>query len=317
MRVIVFGAGAVGNVIGVRLFQRGHDVTLIARGENYVALKSNGACLETPSDTVREPVPVVNDPSHIEFQPTDVVVLSVKSQATSYALDQLASLCHPSTAIVCAQNGVENERRSLRHFENVYGLYVMCQAIHLTPGVVKIPSASVSGILDIGRWPGGSDHLANEFSRVLNDATFNSVVREDIARWKWGKLIRNLGNAVEAICGSQTRGGDLSARTVREGIDVLNAAGIPFATGPENLARREGILDVASHEFGGGSSWQSLVRQTGSIETDYLSGEVVLQGRLCGIPTPVNELLQRLANQMARERLPPGRWSESEILELL
>jgi 2-dehydropantoate 2-reductase len=317
VRVIVFGAGAVGCVIGVRLHEQGHDVTLIARGENYRALKFRGASLETPSDTVRANVQVVDDPSLIDYQLSDIVILSMKSQDTSGALVQLASLCDQRTAIVCAQNGVENERLALRHFQNVYGMYVMCQAFHLIPGVVSIPSEPISAILDVGRWPAGNDRVSIDLASALNDATFDSVARDDIGRWKWGKLIRNLGNAVEAICGSETRGGELVGRVVQEGVDVLNAASINFVSAEENLARREGVLSIVGHEFGGGSSWQSLARRTGSVETDFLTGEIVLQGRLHGFPTPVNELLQRLADEMARVRLVPGHWSESEILAML
>lgn len=310
-------SGAVGCVIGVRLFEQGHDVTLIARGENYRALKLNGARLESPSGTVTQEIPVVDDLSLIDFAPSDVVVLSVKSQDTNDVLRDLSARCHPSTAIVCAQNGIENERRALRHFANVYGMYVMCQAIHLSPGIVRIPTSPVSAILDVGRWPVEVDQLSTDLAKSLRDAAFDSVAREDIGRWKWGKLIRNLGNAVEAICGSETRGGELIERAMQEGEDVLTAAGIEFVSASENLARRQGILEIVGYEFGGGSSWQSLVRQTGSVESDYLSGEIVLQGRLCSVPTPVNEVLQRLANQMARERAAPGRWSELEILEHL
>jgi 2-dehydropantoate 2-reductase len=54
------------------------------------------------------------------------------------------------------------------------------------------------------------------------------------------------------------------------------------------------------------SSWQSLQRGTGTIETDFLNGEIVLLGRLHGIPTPVNAAVQRLANRIAREHLTPG-----------
>jgi 2-dehydropantoate 2-reductase len=317
MRVIVYGAGAVGSLIGVRLFEQGHDVTLIARGANYRALNSDGVRLETPGGTATVKIPVVEDPSALEFQPSDVVILSMKSQDTTEALRRLAFQCHPSTSIVCAQNGVENERVALRLFENVYGMYVMCQAIQVTPGIVKIPTTPISAILDLGRWPVGTDKLTSDLVGALNGATFDSIARDDIARWKWGKLLRNLGNVVEAICGFETRGGELSRRATQEGIDVLHAAGIEFVSGSENVARREGILEIAGPEFGGGSSWQSLVRRTGSVETDYLTGEIVLQGRLFGVPTPVSELLQRLANEMARERLAPGRWGESEILNLL
>jgi 2-dehydropantoate 2-reductase len=292
-------------------------VTLVARGDNYRALKTSGARLESPRGSSLVHVPVVDDASLIEFRESDIVVLAVKSQDTPDVLRQLGAVCQPGTAIVCAQNGVENERSALRTFEHVYGLYVMCQAIHLTPGVVKIASSPISAILDIGCWPIGVDELSSDLADAFNTATFDSVARNDIGRWKWGKLLRNLGNVVEAVCGSQTRGGELTRRAVQEGVEVLTAAKIAFVSAEENVARRQGILEIEGPDFGGGSSWQSLMRRTGHVETDYLTGEVVLQGRLVGVPTPVSELLQRLANQMARERLAPGTWSEDQILSLL
>ena len=66
------------------------------------------------------------------------------------------------------------------------------------------------------------------------------------------------------------------------------------------------IKEVPGHEWAGSSSRQSLARGTGSIEADYLNGEIVLLGRLHSVPTPVNELLQREANAAALARLPPG-----------
>lgn len=64
----------------------------------------------------------------------------------------------------------------------------------------------------------------------------------------------------------------------------------------------------------GGSSWQSLTRQTGTIEANFLNGEIVLLGRQYDVPTPVNEALQRLANQAARDRMPPGFLTPAQIL---
>ena len=68
---------------------------------------------------------------------------------------------------------------------------------------------------------------------------------------------------------------------------------------------------------GGGSSWQSLQRGTGTIETNYLNGEIVLLGRLHDVPTPVNALLQRVANDAARRKLPPGSMLASDLLRAL
>jgi 2-dehydropantoate 2-reductase len=64
----------------------------------------------------------------------------------------------------------------------------------------------------------------------------------------------------------------------------------------------------------GGSSWQSLVKGSGSIEADYLNGEIMLLGRLHGIPTPVNETLCRVANEFARERRAPGSLTAAQLI---
>jgi 2-dehydropantoate 2-reductase len=70
---------------------------------------------------------------------------------------------------------------------------------------------------------------------------------------------------------------------------------------------------IGGRAFPGGSSWQSLARGTGQIETDYLNGEIVLLGRLYGVATPVNEALQGLAGHLADQGLPPGALSPEEL----
>ena len=101
---------------------------------------------------------------------------------------------------------------------------------------------------------------------------------------------------------------------------MLDAAGIAHASGEESAqvrGDRVRIVPVSGSPRVGGSSWQSLTRGTGSIEADFLNGEIVLLGRQHGVPTPVNEVLQRLANQAARERRAPGSITPGEIMALL
>jgi 2-dehydropantoate 2-reductase len=320
VRVVIYGAGAIGGVIGARLFQSEHDVVFIARGDNYDAIFQNGLRLETPDETATLHIPVVEDPAALSYSSNDVVLLAMKGQDTLNALRHLATVVPPSISIVCAQNGVENERVALRIFENIYGMCVMCPATHLVPGVVQARSSPITGLLDVGRWPFGVDDRAEDFAGGLRGATFDSVARSDIARWKWGKLLMNLGNAVQAVCGVTAREGELTRRAEEEGVEVLRVAGIEHVSREEDTERRGQLLTirpVRGNERAGGSSWQSLERGTGAIETDYLTGEIVLQGRLAGVATPVNELLQRLANQLAFERRAPGAWSEDVVLKML
>jgi 2-dehydropantoate 2-reductase len=320
MRFIVLGAGAVGGVIGGRLFEHGHDVTLVARGDHYDALSRHGLRLESPDDGVTLQVPAVSDPADIDFGPDDVVILAVKSQDTAAAARHLSIVAPATIRVVCAQNGVSNEDTVLRWFSTVYGMCVMCPATHLSPGAVQAHSAPVTGLLDLGRWPAGVDDGAAALAGALVASTFESEARPDIARWKWGKLLMNLGNAVEALCGASAWGGTLTTRARHEAVACLEAAGIEYVGRQEDAARRG---DLLTHRPAGGvaragsSSWQSLARSTGAIETDYLNGEIARLGRLHDVPTPVNESLQRVANRFARDRRAPGTMREDELLHLI
>jgi 2-dehydropantoate 2-reductase len=128
----------------------------------------------------------------------------------------------------------------------------------------------------------------------------------------------NLGNAVEAVCGPV--GTEQLLTLVRaEGEAVLRAAGISFTPWSEDQARRGEVVQITTIEGApryGSSASQSLSRATGSIEADYLNGEICLLGRLNGIPTPANSLFQRLANRAARRGDAPGS-SRSRIDSLL
>ncbi len=316
MRFIVFGAGAVGGVVGGRLAQHGHDVVLIARGAHYDAVRAKGLRLRSPEDDVTLDVPVVRGPGEVRFGADDVVLLAVKSHGTRQALEALAAVAPPTTPVVCLQNGVDNERSALRVFPNVYGICVMLPATHLVPGEVRAHSAPVTGILDIGRYPAGADGTAQAVAAALSASTFVSLPRPDIMRWKYTKLLMNLANAVEALCGPPVAG-PLTDQVRREGVACLEAAGIGFVSEEDDQARRGSLVQirpVAGEAHGGGSSWQSMARGLGSIETDYLNGEIVLLGRLHGVPTPANTALQQAAVAHARDRKPPGRVSQDAFL---
>jgi 2-dehydropantoate 2-reductase len=307
-------------VIGARLYASGSDVVLIARGEHYRTIIGSGLRIESPegSETLR--IPAVEHPSELELNNRDVVLLAMKSQDTASALRELASSAPTDLPVVCAQNGVENEREALRLFSNVYGVCVVLPATHLEPGVVQANSAPTPGLLDVGRYPAGVDETARSIAEAFAAAGFDAHAIPDVMRWKYAKLLTNLGNAIEAVCEPPPRQDEIEELARREGEACLRAAGIEFASAEEDRARRGDLLRLRPVEGsvrGGGSSWQSLARGAGAIEADYLNGEIVLLGRLHGIPAPVNELLQRLANRVARERREPGAMRVEEVLRLV
>lgn len=320
MRFIVYGAGGIGSVVGGRLFEHGHDVVLIARPEHAAAIAADGLRIESADGTITVPVPVVTDPRLLTFTEDDVVFLAMKSQGTLEAVRTLAQVTPRGTPVVSLQNGVANERIALRWHSDVYGICVMCPASYLEPGIVQAFASPTTGVLDVGRFPEGVDDLAKEVAASLESSTFSSRPIPDIMRWKYTKLLMNLGNAIQAVGEPGRWLGDVWKQAQEEGEACLRAAGVAFASWEEDSARRGELTrsrPIAGRDRGGGSSWQSLARGTGNIETDYLNGEIVLLGRLHGIATPVNALLQRLATEAAERGDPPGQLTEELYLRRL
>jgi 2-dehydropantoate 2-reductase len=333
MRYVIIGAGAVGGTIGARLAQSGNDVLLVARGAHLAALRSDGLRLVTAEGTATQTLPTVAGPAEAgDLRPDDVLILTVKSQGTIAALTDWAAApvagggrAGDVLPVVCAQNGVENERVAQRLFRSVYGLCVWLPATHVEPGVVISHTAPLSGILSVGRYPDGVDAVVAQIGADLSRSAFDAPVVADVMRWKYGKLLKNLNNAVDAVLDKQDAGApELAAEISRsaqdEGEAVLAAAGIAYNTDEERRTLqgdRMVFQPIEGAARGGGSTWQSLARGTDSVEADYLNGEIALLGRLHGVPTPVNDLLQRLVAEFARERRGPGGLSPARLRELL
>ena len=329
MRYIIIGAGAVGGSVGGRLAQAGHEVVLVARGRHLAALGEHGLRLRVPEGELTYRLPAVAGPEPLgELRADDVLVLAVKTQDTGAALESWgeAPVAGGGTAaerlpLLCLQNGVEGPRLALRRFRHVYGVCVWLPSAFVEPGIVSAAGSPLTGILHLGRYPHGTDDTARRVAADLEAARFEAPVVPDVSRWQYAKLLGNLNNALEAVSGpaDSARAQALYARVRAEGEAVLDAARIAYASAEEQKEARGDkvtLLPLDGAPRGGGSSWQSLVRGTGTIEADHLNGEIVLLGRLHGIPTPLNELLQRLANRFAREHRPAGSLPLQELERL-
>jgi 2-dehydropantoate 2-reductase len=116
-------------------------------------------------------------------------------------------------------------------------------------------------------------------------------------------------NALEVLCGPSATSDELADRVRHEALDCLTAHGVDVERATALADERSQLVNyhaIGSIRRVGSSSWQSVLRGTGSVETDFLNGEIVALGRRYGIATPVNELLQRRANDMARRGMRPG-----------
>jgi len=308
MRIIVFGLGAVGGVIAAAVARSGHEVIGIGRGAMLEAIRAQGLRLRSPEvdETVR--LATVATPDQIAFRPDDAILMCMKTQDTLPALQALRDAGVTDQPVFCVQNGVANERMALRYFPNVHGVTVMMPCTYLVPGEVASMLAPRFGIFDIGRYPDDTDADDTHLAAALEGANFAAFVTPEVMASKYGKLLMNLGNVIEAAFGPAAKQSDIAQRLRAEALAVFAAAGIATTDVGTSDPRRKAFAQmkpVPGAGFRGGSTLQSLLRG-GSVETDYLNGEIALLGRLHGVPTPVNAALTRLAARMAREGIAPG-----------
>ncbi|ARC58419.1 hypothetical protein AS850_15135 [Frondihabitans sp. 762G35] len=328
---MIVGAGAVGGTLGGRLAQYGHPAVLIARGEHGAAITADGLRLRSPDEDVRIRVPVAATPDEVELRDDDVLVFATKTQQVEAAVREwvdrpvrdaggsVVGTAGELLPALTALNGVESERIALRAFARVFGVCVWLPGVHLTAGEVAVRIGPSSGTFIMGRFGGPADGASDAafLEQVAADwraATFRVFVVDDVMAWKHRKLLANLGNAVQALIGSERSGA--SRRLREEAASVYAAAGIEVPSDEAEEAWRGNAFDIRDvpgleGELGG-SSWQSLARG-GSIETDFLNGEIVLLARSLGMRAPLNAVVQGLARRAGAARAGAGSMSAAEL----
>ena len=333
-RYVIIGAGAIGGSIGGRLHQAGRDVVLVARGAHLDALRRDGLRLRTPDEDVTLAVPAVGGADELTLTEDDVLVLATKTQQVEAALPAWADAPvrdadgrETGTAgshlpALMALNGVASEQIALRYFSRVVGVCLWLPSVHLVPGEVIIRGGPRSGMLHLGSVPQGRDQaLLHEVAADLEAANFDVPLPADVMPWKYRKLISNLGNGLQALVGPRGGSGRLAAALDAEARTVLDAAGIEVTPDAEESAARAAAFTM-HHVPGvpddvGGSTWQSLQRGTGNVETDYLNGEIARIAHAHGTEAPLNARLATLVRQAAARGQQPGAVTADELAAAL
>lgn len=325
MRFIIYGAGGIGCVIGGHLFRQGCDVVLVGNAQHVHAINERGLKLVTGDETFTLKIPAVKTAKELApFREDDVVMLCAKSQHTVKCLGQLKEAGAPRTIpIFCVQNSILNESVTTRVFDQAYGVMIMIPAIFMTPGEVINPIVRCYGVIELGCYPGGTDERCQRVAEPLRKAGFFVNVHPEVMKSKAAKCLINLSNALDAITDGKGDRDAFMLRVREEAMQVWRVAGIAWEdresfqkrvrseygerkipTGYENLEKRS-------------SSWQSLARGTGNIEAEQLNGDVVTLGKHLGIATPYNELLWRIADEMALHGDKPGKYSADDLMKLV
>ncbi|KPL21450.1 MAG: hypothetical protein AMJ93_09585 [Anaerolineae bacterium SM23_84] len=202
-RVLVFGAGAIGSLLGHRLASAGHEVTLVGRPTYVQHVQKHGLWLEErgadPDARTAHPRAV----QRIEELPAsqhswDLALLTVKTYDSTDAARALAAWLPRMVPLLVVQNGVGGEELAQQVLEQT--LIVSCvltlSVSVLAPGRIRLETRR--GGLNLA--PTRKDQNVAHWAQLFAEAGMRVAVFPDYRAMKWSKLLLNIqANAIPAI----------------------------------------------------------------------------------------------------------------------
>lgn len=279
MKIEIFGAGALGSLIGSLLLRAGFEVVFVARGKQLEALKKKlivSGIIDGEFNVYATDKP----------EDVDLVFITVKAYDTETAAKILKETNFK--AICSLQNGVGNEEILMRYFENVVGGVVTYGAHLIDYGHVVFAG---KGEIFLGDFRG---NYAGIFCEVLRRAGINAHVVDDIQKRIWVKAAVNaVINPITAIC--RVKNGkildkhlwDIAKKLAEECESVLKAKG--FHVNVVELVR-----DVALKTAENRSSMLQDIERGKRTEIDFINGAFVREAGRLGFKATYNEIVTKL-----------------------
>jgi len=320
MRIAIFGAGAIGGLVGAKLVLKGEaDVSLIARGTHLAVMRDKGLTLKDEAGETTVKVRATDQPA--ELGPQDYVFLALKAHSLPGILDSLKPLLGAHTAVVTAQNGVP-----WWYFYKHGGIYENLRIDAVDPqgriwdaigperaiGCVVHPAAEIEAPgtirhvegdrLPLGEPSGEKTERTAVLAKLLVDAGFRAPIRPQIRNEIWVKLWGNLSlNPVSALTGGTLEEicSDPGTRTIIRAMMVeAQAIGEKLGAnfGVDVDRRIAGAAAVGAHK----TSMLQDLELGRPMEIDALVTAVQEFGRLTGLATPTIDVVQALVRQRAR-----------------
>jgi 2-dehydropantoate 2-reductase len=333
-KIAVLGAGANGASIGVDLVRAGEDVVLIEQWPEHVrAMRTNGARIEMPDETLQVPVRVHDLCEVATFREQfDVVLLLMKAYDTRWSCELIKPYLKPDGLVAGVQNGMTvDDIADVVGPERTMGCVIEVSSMMFDPGVVQRHSPPSRSWFAVGSIDAATAGREGEIADLLRLAGSVEIV-DDIRSAKWMKLVSNATTLVttailglpmvEAMALPGMR--EIMLRSGQEALDAGTALGhqvLPiFGLGPDDVRDRdtlvETLLDTLYAGFVLPSTKTTILQdwvKSRHSEVDDINGAVVAAGTRFGFPTPVNAAVVEVAHRIERHEIEPG----PENLELL
>jgi 2-dehydropantoate 2-reductase len=329
MRILVYGAGAVGGYVGGILTAAGADVTLVARGVLHDALKQRGLILEGPKSGRPEPIRVRVCRPGEEKPPYDLIFVGLKSHQIAGAAAHMVSLMAKDGMMLLGQNGLpywyfeklDSPHRGSRlqsldpdgtlarsiPIDCVIGGVVNKPADLVEPGRIRLADQATDR-LAIGELDNRVTPRLKEIAAAVERAGLPVVVSDDIRLLKWRKLLSNgVFNPLAALTQSTHRQiGDFepTRRIARLMVDEVLA--VAAAVGVRPGTTSDQMIDDVRKRVGILSSTLQDVRFGRELELDALINSVIDVGRLTGVATPFLEVAAACAALLNRRIVDDG-----------
>ena len=302
MRVFVFGAGAIGSLIG-GLLSIESDVTLVTRAPHADAIRRNGLRIAGATELVARPAATTKVPD----ETPDVVFVTTKSYDTRRAVDALRGFSRRSTFITL-QNGLGNAETLASHVNRVVAGTTTHGVTFVGPG--EIVHAGVGDTI-LGPFHGLTTREVEPFARALSDAGMATAVVDDPRPRLWEKAIVNAAiNPLTAVMrvpnGVLPASADLRAlirNLAREGSSAAKAAG--FVLDPKALEER--VLEVATRTAANRSSMLQDILASRRTENEAILGALLGAGETDDEERPYLRMLHACIQGLERAaNLPEG-----------
>ncbi len=324
MRILVFGAGAVGGVVGATLAGAGCEVVLLGRGPHVTQAISTGHVRMDADGTIKRVAIAAATSLRDVPSKWDAVLLTVKTDDTRDAITELAQRLPAETPVVTLQNGVTNEGVASESFDRVYGGVHQFTCTALTDGTLAYRQL---GRVVVGKFPSGADEFVLQLVGALNASGITGIASNDIMADKWLKLVVNLMSAVNAMVRADDHSGDEFRRIklglLTEARESLSRAGVLAQSTDggdpnvdEMIARLQspaGPRD-ASESIVRNSTWQNLDRNRPRLENRHFHGPIIDFAHKYKVPVPYNETVLEMVEDIHRRQLGPGAVTAAEVM---